>query len=774
MSKDDDTLVSDRARPTEQALPDLLAGRYRIVRWLGGGGMGAVYEVRDHELDERVALKVLRLGLSDDAIDRFRREVRLTRRIQHRNVARMFDIGAHDDHRFLTMELVDGMPLSRALRAPMPWHRLRPIAVQIAEGLAAAHAAQIIHRDLKPENILLENDTDRIVITDFGIARTAQDDAVTQVGAIVGTPRYMAPEQLAGDPVETSADVFSLGVVLYELLTGVRPWSGDNPVAIAVAQATETLPPLPRDLPREVAGSIAAALSLDPTKRPTAGELVAALAIEGVAKPSAPAAATRLDRPIKPDDARAPRSSTIAVVPFECQAEDEYLADGLQDELIDLLSTTQQLRVRPAGVVRGRLLDPREIGRANEVDHVVSGALRRTPTGLRIVMRLVSVADGFQIWAHHAEPIDRNVLAVGRAVVPEIARALSKRAAPPADAPTDPRSVELYLRARAELRRFWGGHARVASGLLDQAYALSPQSPPIVAARALAAVTAWAFLNLPELRAHAVDTLHAAIATDHPEALLASAQFKLNTGDSLAAAGELGTALVRAPMLAQAHEMAGKLLVEMGATDEARRHLETAGQLDPGRVPILEMELARLEALLGKWASAERRVDQLIHDRDPALVQLATVFGARMGMWQGAEPAQSAMALFRDRLADAAGPLLGMIGRFAHNKALDSDALDKYLASRGPSSALRNEILGLQILAECAFTYSQDDMGYRALTLAEQRGLMDVFLLDACPVFDRVRHVAAFIQIRDAVAARAAQFLARYRMAAGDTGRVCD
>src|SRR5688572_26950661 len=153
---DDDTLASsmptsmDAGNTTAVNQSEVVAGRYRIIRWLGGGGMGRVYEALDTELDEKVALKVLKAGLSDDALERFRREVKLTRRIQHRNVARMFDIGEHKGEKFLTMELVEGEPLTRSLgETPMAWVRLRSIATQIGEGLAAAHAAGVIHRDLK-------------------------------------------------------------------------------------------------------------------------------------------------------------------------------------------------------------------------------------------------------------------------------------------------------------------------------------------------------------------------------------------------------------------------------------------------------------------------------------------------------------------------------------------------------------------------------------------------------------------------------------------------
>src|SRR4051812_27331407 len=163
VSGDDDTIANEptSARVTASAAnlldsAELVAGRYRIVRWLGSGGMGRVYEALDTELGEPVALKVLRSGLSDEAIERFRREVKLTRRIQHRNVARMFDIGEHAHDKFLTMELIEGVPLTRELGTEMAWPRLHDLAIQLCAGLAAAHDAGVIHRDLKPDNVMIE------------------------------------------------------------------------------------------------------------------------------------------------------------------------------------------------------------------------------------------------------------------------------------------------------------------------------------------------------------------------------------------------------------------------------------------------------------------------------------------------------------------------------------------------------------------------------------------------------------------------------------------
>ncbi|MCX5740912.1 MAG: protein kinase [Proteobacteria bacterium] len=494
---------------------DRIANRYQIVRWLGGGGMGRVYEAFDTELGERVALKVLSGGLTEEAHERFRREVRLTRRIQHRNVARMFDIGEHAGEKFLTMELIDGAPLTRLLGAgPLGWGKLRSAALQIAQGLAAAHEVGVIHRDLKPDNVLVELATGRFVITDFGIARSGDDPNVTQIGAVVGTPRYMAPEQLAGRDVDARADLFAYGVMLFELATGTRPWSGDNPIAIAVAQATQPsrpfVVPAEREVPPAFGALVMACLALEPDARPPSATEIARRITDETDPPdtatgrtpkfaittSGPAFVPPLPTAMR---TIATTETSIVVLPVTCAPGDEYLADGMHEDLIDTLSTIPTVRVRPAGLVRGVIEpDVRALGRALEVEHVVSVSLRRTPAGLRVAGRLIGVADGFQIWAHRADCVEAEILAQTDVLARGIAAALSTRAHP-ATRPTDPRAVDLYLRARAELRHFMAEHVQRAAELLEEAYLLTPTSAPILGARAYAAVQSWVFLADPKL-----------------------------------------------------------------------------------------------------------------------------------------------------------------------------------------------------------------------------------------------------------------------------------
>ncbi len=228
-----------RVDPTARLRPGtIVAGRYCIVSPCGVGGMGLVYRARDEELGVDVALKVLRVDLANDArwLERFRQEVLLARRVSHANVVRIHDIGESGDFRFLTMRFVEGRSLREILReeGALPFERALSILSQVAEGLAAAHAAGVIHRDLKPGNILVDPEG-TVFITDFGIARSGAGSGLTQEGVILGTPDYLSPEQVAGEPVDGRADLFALGIVFYEILTNELPFRSTTQ-AEAVAQ----------------------------------------------------------------------------------------------------------------------------------------------------------------------------------------------------------------------------------------------------------------------------------------------------------------------------------------------------------------------------------------------------------------------------------------------------------------------------------------------------------------------------------------------------------
>ncbi len=307
----------------------LLSGRYRIVRHVARGGMAEVYLGHDELLDRTVAIKVLIPERASDAsfVERFRREAKAAAGLNHHNIVGVHDFGEDDGQYFIVMEYVDGPTLRDIIRGdgPMDQERAIDIAAAIAAGLAAAHAKGNIHRDVKPANVLIAAATGTVKVADFGIARAADgaQDGLTMPGAVMGTATYLSPEQAQGRPVDARSDIYSLGLVLYEMLTGTAPFKGETPVAVAYKQLHE-IPPAPSSLNPAVSPAldalVAKALSKDPDQRPSsATEFRAELLAIGEDPVPAPAAAvseaTLVDAPAGGGDPTQIASATSILPP---------------------------------------------------------------------------------------------------------------------------------------------------------------------------------------------------------------------------------------------------------------------------------------------------------------------------------------------------------------------------------------------------------------------------------------------------------------------------
>ena len=284
MGPADETLATDaptRPAPAGGGLKqeELFAGRYKILDELGRGGMGIVYRARDQHLDEVVALKVLRLealAREPTLLDRFKREVKEARKITHRNIARTHDFGDADGVPFISMEYLEGVTLKDLVRrrGALPLGVALGFGKQMGHGLEAAHAVGVVHRDIKPQNVLIIPESGELKIMDFGIALptkvSAEDPSLTSAGTVLGTPHYMSPEQAQGKVADFRADIYSLGVVLFECLTGTLPCKGETATQIVIAHIQKT-PPRPRSLKpsisQDLEDAVLRCLAKDPAQR---------------------------------------------------------------------------------------------------------------------------------------------------------------------------------------------------------------------------------------------------------------------------------------------------------------------------------------------------------------------------------------------------------------------------------------------------------------------------------------------------------------------------
>ena len=243
----------------ELAVGSTFAGRYQILEELGKGGMGRVYKVLDQEISEEIALKLLKPEVAEDekTIERFRNELKIARKIAHKNVCKMYHLGKEEDTPFITMEYVAGEDLKSLIkkREKLTEGEAVSMARQVCEGLAEAHRLRVVHRDLKPQNIMIDEENNA-KITDFGIARSIEAPGVTQTGAIIGTPDYISPEQVEGEETDQRSDIYSLGVILYEMMTGQLPFRGDTGLSVALKHKTQ-LPSDPRKLNPEISDDFA-------------------------------------------------------------------------------------------------------------------------------------------------------------------------------------------------------------------------------------------------------------------------------------------------------------------------------------------------------------------------------------------------------------------------------------------------------------------------------------------------------------------------------------
>jgi serine/threonine protein kinase/tetratricopeptide (TPR) repeat protein/TolB-like protein len=498
----------------------VVADRFRIVRFVAAGGMGEVYEAEDLRLSGRVALKTLKPDLEANApfLARFRREVQLARQVTHRNICRIFDVG-HDEldgrHlEFLTMEYVEGVTLASYIkqRGRFSAPAALPLVKQMASGLTALHESQIVHRDFKPGNVMIADSpsgTFRIVITDFGLARAHLDGpaepdvtastGLSRTGQFLGTPQYMAPEQLTGRPVSPATDIYALGLVMYEMVTGSKPYGRASGLESAVRRLTEPLP-APRkaaaDLPAQWEEAIYHCLEREPSERPaTPAAVVAGLEGDvtltrvqrlepksGRSRPIwqwAAAAATilillaltvavlRLTDHTKEEAVALHGQQHVAVLPFRVIGEDEGLrpfADGLMETITSRLSqfegSDSTLLVVPSSEIRRqRAESARDADRLFGVDYAVEGSLQAEGDRVRLLLSVIETDSLKQVDSAVVDELRSNSFNLQDGAVTRLSGMLSLSVDPgnvrdlASLSPAAPGAYEFYVQGRGYLQR---------------------------------------------------------------------------------------------------------------------------------------------------------------------------------------------------------------------------------------------------------------------------------------------------------------------------------
>lgn len=530
----------------------LVSGKYLITGLLGRGGMGKVYRAEDKTLERTVALKFLSSGLTGnpDARKQFVREARAASALDHPNICTIHEIGETDDGQmFIAMSYYGGGSLGDRMKtAVLSIEETLAMVIPIARGLAKAHGEGIVHRDIKPGNVYLTDDG-QVKILDFGLADLASESGHVSIGP-VGTVLYMSPEQIQGKDVDQRTDIWSLGIVLYEMLTGKPPFTGRS-AAEVMAAAVRNEPELPRaarpEIPQELERILITALAKKPSMRyQRIDDMLDDLVL--------------LRNTLR--TARGDHRTSIAVLPFADMSplkDQEYFCEGIAEELISGLTRIADLRVvarTSAFKFKDSGLDIREIGRQLNVKTILEGSVRKAEDTLRITAQLINVADGYHLWSARYDRKMADIFAIQDEISGSIVEALrltltpEERESIQAPATRDVRAYDYYLRGR----RFYAQFRRKGIEIALEMFTLAIQHDPDYALAYAGIADCCAFLFLYAERSAA----------------------------SLEKADESSLrALELDPDLAQAHASRGQVLTLSQRHEEAEAEFEAAIRLGP-------------------------------------------------------------------------------------------------------------------------------------------------------------------------------------------------
>ena len=758
------SLVAAHQTGLAPALATALAGRYRLERELGAGGMATVWLAEDLRHGRAVALKVLRAELAESlARERFLREIQLAARLAHPHILPLYDSGETDGTLWFTMPVMEGLTLrDRLQREPrLPVDEALRIASEVAEALDYAHRHDVVHRDIKPENILLHEG--HAVVADFGIGRavlaaSSEGSTFTQIGVTIGTPAYMSPEQAAGEDVDGRSDLFALGCVLYEMLTGEVAFSGPT-VQSTIARRFVHTPPSVCTVRPEVSAALAILvdrlLEKDSADRVATGAHVVSALRESTIL-SAPATTPR------PDTTR-----SIVVLPFvnvSSDADNAFVADGLTEELITDLSQLRALRVisrATAMQYKGSTRSVREIGTELGVRHALTGSVRKAGNALRISAQLVDVQSDESRWAEKYQGTMDDVFdmqeRVSRAIVDTLDVVLSSGESDRlGERPiTNARAFELFVQAREALRAY---DVARAEPLLARAIEIEGDVPVLRALRALGSIMQMrtgvsrssALMQSVEDEARALITL----APERPYGYALLGFLGYERGDMVTAVQALRRALELDPSDADVRFFLG---ISLQAADrpDTRFGLESVA-LDP------LSPLANILVAANTWFTKSGSDGVAYLEEAVRLVPEGMIFHWGLGYHYALLGRVDEAAKCAEWLSAHAGPLpytaqLRSLVASLQGRTADALAL---LATVDVTSLDGHHTFHL------SESYAMAGDVERAMALATRAVNMGFFphtyITRLCPFYAPLRDTAGFAQVAAAAAERVAQFDAAF------------